>query len=219
MNVFLFSFTYRSMCECVRKVYAIILQFIAIEFEYVKTKPSKAKNIIRFRQLGKMCREAVPMYTARTSYRCGWQHQEWSENTRENNKTTVLTDSIDLNFNQNIYASMALATTRHFDLLESLHNIGFWYRLFTEINIKFCILISRGSEACIRTHIAHIGLKCAIKCITRTHLTLIKPAKDQVNRSGTKSEVASNWINLLRFNGPRTVRMNTKNDEHHGGHP
>lgn len=59
---------------CVRKVYAIILQFIAIEFEYVKTKPSKAKNIIRFQQLGKMCREAMPMYTARTSYRCGRLH-------------------------------------------------------------------------------------------------------------------------------------------------
>lgn len=118
-----------------------------------QTKPSNVKDIIRFRQLGKMCYEdwmpvilplanctciaCVGVSIKKELIACGYI-------TRKLHSQIQL---VWISIEMCACASMASATTRHFDPLDSLHNTGFWYRHSTEIDRKFCILISWKGEA------------------------------------------------------------------------
>lgn len=153
------AYSSSSHIPCVRKS---VCNYFAIHcnriwMKHVKpnqTEPRKVKNIIRFRQLRKMCR-TLSLPLIRASYMCvccvsmsvgGWlaaSIMNWKHKGKQRDNCTHRF-KIDLNFIRNVNST----TTRHFDLVESLHNnIGFWYRRFTEIDIKFCILISQRGEA------------------------------------------------------------------------
>lgn len=109
---------------CVRIRCTIILQFIAIEYEYIKpnrAKPSQTKSriLLDFDNQGK-CAMQLQCATIHRHYNMQSTSQNDDDHNDEKPKA-LCSHSIDLNFDRNSICNYDWVTTTHFDLLEHFH--------------------------------------------------------------------------------------------------